>query len=628
MSLLCRQAWSRLACLAILAAIAGVLLVGCGAGPGATKTQDPVGFKNIELRQGSTSEISLVNTFSGSELEYTATTSDRSVATVAVDNAKDTLTVTAAGPGTATITVTAKNSQGSHPQTFTVTVKPAAPDPVDIPDIPSLEEDTTRTIRLGDKFSGEDLTYTATSSSPSVATATVDNDADTLTVTAVGQGTATITVTATNSQGPQTQTFTVTVPVPEPDVDDEGAQPTGSMTSTKCPPPAGTQLKIVRDEYAECTLQAGQRLISDDPDSVSVKEPGKGGKKDVWIITAKKKGLHRVFIFKGNENVREILVMVPNTSPTWISDPDLGVITKSDAPDTTTHKTSDFTLTDHFEDVDEADHFADSPDLEEFKYTVSYAPEGVLVNTEAGFVKFDVTNDVTGSFRLVILKRPASSPFTIRLHAHDGEDLSDNPVTLTFGAEAPRSLTYTAGQTEDKGDFTVEEEKKKLEVGNRVGVPHTINIAEVDTAFSGFRFAEIKGNDLSDKRHIPTDPIDHEVPACDPFNEPPSWTTTTPPKPDELGTGCYSIRSSTGAEIKDFTAGENPSVDFQLSSTHPATPTITITYHVWGLVRPKPEESDGTLADVVAADTGPRKIHIARKALNLVIQKCVSIDCP
>ena len=157
-------------------------LGGVWAGPGATKTQDPVGFKNIELRQGSTSEIFLVNTFSGSELTYSATSSDTSKVKVAVNNDKDTLTVEAVSPGTATITVTAKNSQGSHSQTFTVTVpKPAAPDPdpVDIPDIPSLEEDTTRTIRLGDKFSGEDLTYTAASSNERVATATVDNDVDT-----------------------------------------------------------------------------------------------------------------------------------------------------------------------------------------------------------------------------------------------------------------------------------------------------------------------------------------------------------------------------------------------------------------------------------------------------------------
>ena len=57
MSLQCRQTRGRLAWLAILVAIT-MALVACGAGPGATKTQDPVGFKNIELRQGSTSEIS------------------------------------------------------------------------------------------------------------------------------------------------------------------------------------------------------------------------------------------------------------------------------------------------------------------------------------------------------------------------------------------------------------------------------------------------------------------------------------------------------------------------------------------------------------------------------------------
>ena len=216
MRLLCRYA-GGLACL-----VAALALVACGAGPGATKSPDPVGFKDIpKLEQGSTSEISLVNTFSGSDLTYTAKSNKPTVATVTVDNEKDTLTVRAVGPGTAKITVTAKNDHGSLDQDFTVTVpkpavqqgEPGPPGPVEIPDIPSLEEDATRKIGLGDKFGGENFTYGASSSNPRVATVTVDNTADTLTVTAVGPGTATITVTAT-AQGstPQTKTFTVTVP--------------------------------------------------------------------------------------------------------------------------------------------------------------------------------------------------------------------------------------------------------------------------------------------------------------------------------------------------------------------------------------------------------------------------------
>ena len=88
---------------------------------------------------------------------------------------------------------------------------------MDIPDIPSLEKDATRPIPLGDKFSGENLTYSVSSSHEHVVRVTVDNTANTLTLTAVGPGQAIITVTATaTAQGstPQTKTFTVTVPQP------------------------------------------------------------------------------------------------------------------------------------------------------------------------------------------------------------------------------------------------------------------------------------------------------------------------------------------------------------------------------------------------------------------------------
>ena len=205
-----------LACL-----VTALALVGCGGGPGAQPEPKEIG--NIAFRQGEqVRTIPLSDKFSGSDLTYSATTSNRSVATVTVDNEVDTLTVRAVGPGTATITVTAKNSQGKVDQDFTVTVpQPPAPDPVVIPDIPSL--DATRTIPLGDKFSGENLTYGASSSNVRVATVTVDNTADTLTVTAVGPGTATITVTATaQGRAAQTQTFTVTVPQPA----DEEVAPT------------------------------------------------------------------------------------------------------------------------------------------------------------------------------------------------------------------------------------------------------------------------------------------------------------------------------------------------------------------------------------------------------------------
>ena len=66
----------------------------------------------------------------GGELTYTAESSDPSVATVAVDNANDVLTITARSAGSATITVTAEDAQErTAKQTFTVTVPEPEPAP-------------------------------------------------------------------------------------------------------------------------------------------------------------------------------------------------------------------------------------------------------------------------------------------------------------------------------------------------------------------------------------------------------------------------------------------------------------------------------------------------------------------
>ena len=215
MRLLCRYA-GGLACL-----VTALALVACGGGPGSQPEPKPI--ENIAFSQGEKARtISLSDKFNGSDLTYSATTSNVRVATVTVDNDADTLTVTAVATGTATITVTAKNSRGEAKQTFTVTVPkpPPAPEPVEFTDIPSLDKDASETIPLGNKFSGENLTYSASSSHDHVVRFTVDNTADTLTVTAVGPGTATITVTAT-AQGSATQTKTFTVTVPPPASEEE-----------------------------------------------------------------------------------------------------------------------------------------------------------------------------------------------------------------------------------------------------------------------------------------------------------------------------------------------------------------------------------------------------------------------
>ena len=92
MRLLCRYA-GGLACL-----VTALALVACGGGPGSQP--EPKQIENIAFSQGEKARtISLSDKFNGSDLTYSATTSNVRVATVTVDNDADTLTVTAVGPG-------------------------------------------------------------------------------------------------------------------------------------------------------------------------------------------------------------------------------------------------------------------------------------------------------------------------------------------------------------------------------------------------------------------------------------------------------------------------------------------------------------------------------------------------
>ena len=168
---------------------------------------------------------------------YSATSSDKAVATATVADGTSTLTVTPVGAGTATVTVTATASNGKDTadQTFTVTVK-EAPEPVTpvdnppvartIPDV-SVQTDAMTTLTLSKYYVIDDLdpvTYTAESSDDSVATVSAPDANSMITITGVAAGTATITVTATDRPPVvlpvSRQTFDVTVtdvPIEPPD---------------------------------------------------------------------------------------------------------------------------------------------------------------------------------------------------------------------------------------------------------------------------------------------------------------------------------------------------------------------------------------------------------------------------
>ena len=184
--------------------------------------------------------------FKGTNLDYSASSSNKNVATAkAVGNV---VTVTPKIAGTARVTViaaaTADDEEGTQSLSFTVTVtapvQPPPPPANNPPEIRtvignvSLQVERTTTLTLSHYYvdrEGDELTYTAMSGTPAVATVTDPDAASMITITAVAEGTAMITVTASDSvegNAPEPQMFTVTVtakPVPP----DPNERPTSSQ---------------------------------------------------------------------------------------------------------------------------------------------------------------------------------------------------------------------------------------------------------------------------------------------------------------------------------------------------------------------------------------------------------------
>ena len=139
----------------------------------------------------------------GDALAYSPTSSNFAVARGSVSGS--TLTVSAVAPGTATLTVTARDNDGaSAAQRFDVTVPQPNRAPRRVGTIPAqtLAPGGRTTIDASRYFSdpdGDTLRYTATSSNSGVARASVSGS--TVTVTGVATGSATITVTARDPEG-------------------------------------------------------------------------------------------------------------------------------------------------------------------------------------------------------------------------------------------------------------------------------------------------------------------------------------------------------------------------------------------------------------------------------------------
>ena len=494
MSLLFRPAWG----LAVLVIFAAIALAACGSGPGAKAQPDPVKIEAVTFEEGETiRKIPLGDKFSGSELTYTAESSDPSVATVAVDNAKDVLTVTAVGAGKATITVTAADSQDrTASQTFKVTVKPTTSEPE--PGAPTVKdgaptsvdfeagESTTKIVTLGQVFEGDDLTYSAPESDDTdVAIASISNRV--LIIRAGDPGEATITVTATNAKGEAEHEITVTVPPPEDD--DEGEEPgdqTPQPSATCKAPPLTFTITINRDRTKQCTIPKNHTLREEAGSGVSVVSVTGDETATLWKVTAKKRGTHAVTIFDGSAKVGTITVVVPNSLPfrnDTPDDPDPIVLLA--LPDVT----ADLNLASYFSDEDEDYATADVVE-EPFRYRI-VKPNWVLVDTKDGFVDTDPEKNAPSLTKLrveVLNKVETGKTFPVSIYAVDsagGE--SELPVVLTLGppgVQTPRSASYESQQTEN-GALG----KKAQEVGPRRGVPHTLTFKQSGDV-AGFKFVD------------------------------------------------------------------------------------------------------------------------------------------
>ena len=180
------------------------------------------------LEEGATQDVSLTGVFrdaDGDPLIITAASSDETKATVTVAADQSKLTVAGVAEATATITVTARDSDDNRvSDAFEVSV--TAPPPQETPnraptvssaiaDATIVSESGTRQVSLSGVFSDADndsLTLTATSSDETKATVSVASDGSTLTVSAQARGEAEITVTAEDAYGLTVEdTFTVTV---------------------------------------------------------------------------------------------------------------------------------------------------------------------------------------------------------------------------------------------------------------------------------------------------------------------------------------------------------------------------------------------------------------------------------
>ena len=632
MSLLCRQAWGRLACLAILAVI---VLAACSSGPGvAAPTVRDGAPEAIRFDPGQTTRaVTLSGVFTGENLTFSKPTSSApAVATASIANG--TLIITAVSPGDATIAVTATNARGNVKHEITVTVpEPTTSEPepgatptvkADAPDSVEFDQgQTTRTVALSTVFEEQNLEFSETSSDPDVATASITTNGI-LVIRAGDPGDATITVTATNAAG-RSASHEIAVTVPEPEDDGDDGDDSGDQTpqpSATCTFPQTTRLTIERTDDVKCTLPKGYTLSEPPGDVLTLDERPDGETDNVWLIEANKKGTHTITVFnEGRKRAGTITVTVPNTPPRRVSrsHPDVQTLTSPRSTPTA----SDMDIRLYFTDEDAEDYTTSENSL---RYRVQSKPDWVLVESDdEGFVSVDGPGNITLEVLEPMGKEGEERDFPVSIYAVDNSgDESNRPVRIVFDVKTtgidPRPGEYSAQQLSNGAlhrDSTLDVGPRFLrDTGTAV---HTLTFSRVEDG-PGFTFSAnfvkglIDGKRLGpsgvpaviantaifiyrdrDKNNLPSVPI-------------PTWTSDTP-----LETDYYLLESSGVVKAKWPTAlasagtiSDDPEIEFKLTGR--GSGTIRISYHVVALASkseadPFPNDGGGKTSTPVSTLT-------------------------
>ena len=159
---------------------------------------------DVTLAEQGTHNVTVSDHFAGESVTYAASSSEPTVAAVAVDGVS--LTVTALAAGQATITVTATNAGGSVEQRFLVRVE--------LPGVTLVTGGGAREIELASYFAGEVTAYEVSVNPSGIVH--VSRSGSVLTLTPVAVGEATLTATATTADGSAEQSFAVSVVPPAP----------------------------------------------------------------------------------------------------------------------------------------------------------------------------------------------------------------------------------------------------------------------------------------------------------------------------------------------------------------------------------------------------------------------------